>query len=72
MDELFNTLTRIIAHPHTAITDHDRIRAAKAIIEVSRRYHTNDAPNLYLYAIRLLDELEGRGRIDSALTPNPP
>lgn len=67
MDELFNTLTRIIAHPHTAITDHDRIRAAKAILEVSDfylGYLTDDAPDLYLYLIQLLDELEGRGKID--------
>ena len=57
MDELFDNLTRIIAHPHTAITDHDRIRAAKAMMEVSG-YLTDDAPDLYLYAIQLLDELE--------------
>lgn len=67
MDELFDNMTRIIAHPHTAITDHDRIRAAKAIIGVSDfylGYCTGDAPDLYLYAIRLLEELEGRGRIN--------
>lgn len=63
MDELFDTLTRIIAHPHTAITDHDRVRAAKAIIEVSDfylGYRTDDAPDLYRYATQLLDGLEGR------------
>jgi hypothetical protein len=64
MDELFDNLTRIIAHPHTAITDHDRIRAAKAIIEVSGGYRTSDAPDLHLYATQLLDELEGHGKID--------
>jgi hypothetical protein len=64
MDELFTTLTRIIAHPHTAITDHDRIRAAKAIIEVSYfylGYCTDDAPDLYRYATELLGELESHG-----------
>lgn len=59
IDELFDNLTRIIAHPHTAITDHDRIRAAKAMMEVSG-YLTDDAPDLYLYSIRLLDKLEGK------------
>jgi hypothetical protein len=67
MEELFTQLTRIIAHPHTAITDHDRIRAAKAILEVSDfylGYRTDDAPDLYRYAIELLGELEGHDKID--------
>ena len=57
------TFRRLMAHPHTAITDHDRVRAAKAIIEVSDfylGYLTDDAPDLYLYSIQLLDELEGK------------
>lgn len=59
MDELFDNLTRIIAHPHTAITDHDRIRAAEVMMEVSG-YLTDDATDLYWYATQLLDELEGK------------
>jgi hypothetical protein len=59
MDELFDNMTRIIAHPHTAITDHDRIRAARAMVEFSG-YLPDDCPDLYLYAIQLLDELEGK------------
>lgn len=35
MDELFNDLTRIIAHPHTTITDHDRARAARVLLVVN-------------------------------------
>lgn len=27
-EELFETITRIVAHPHTAITQHDKARAA--------------------------------------------
>lgn len=63
MDELFDTLTRIIAHPHTAITDHDRIRAAKVMLEIADfhdEHPTDDASDLYPYAKQLLDGLEGR------------
>lgn len=32
MTGLFDTLTRIIAHPHTTVTGHDRQRAAAALL----------------------------------------
>ena len=32
MDELFNVVTNIIAHPYTAITSHDKQRAAKIFL----------------------------------------
>jgi len=54
MDELFTNLTRIIAHPHTAITDHDRIRAARVMLAVSD-YEEN--VELREYALRMLDLL---------------
>ncbi len=32
LDELFEVVTSIVAHPHTAITTHDKHRAAKIFI----------------------------------------
>jgi hypothetical protein len=54
MDELFTNLTRIIAHPHTAITDHDRIRAARVMLAVNE-YEEN--VELLEYALQMLDLL---------------
>ena len=39
-EELFNTITKIVAHPHTAITKHDQSRAL-AIMVVFDDYFTN-------------------------------
>lgn len=54
MDELFNELTRVIAHPHTAITDHDRIRAARVLLAVNEY---REVGGFYEYAT---DVIEGR------------
>jgi hypothetical protein len=32
MEELFNVVTKIVAHPHTAIVSHDKQRAAKIFL----------------------------------------
>ena len=39
-EELFTTITKIVAHPHTAITKHDKSRAL-AIMVVFDDYFTN-------------------------------
>ena len=39
-EELFNTITRIVAHPHKTITEHDQSRAL-AIMVVFDDYFTN-------------------------------
>jgi len=39
-EELFTTITKIVAHPHTAITKHDQSRAL-AIMVVLDDYFTN-------------------------------
>ena len=32
IDELFDVVTKIVAHPHTAIVSHDKYRAAKIFL----------------------------------------
>ena len=39
-EELFECITKIVAHPHTVITDHDKTRAL-AIMVVFDDYFTN-------------------------------
>ena len=39
-EELFNTITKIVAHPHKTITEHDQSRAL-AIMVVFDDYFTN-------------------------------
>ena len=39
-EELFNTITKIVAHPHTAITKHDQSRAL-AVMLVFEDYFSN-------------------------------
>ena len=39
-EELFNTITRIVAHPHTTITEHDQSRAL-AVMLVFEDYFSN-------------------------------
>jgi hypothetical protein len=39
-EELFNTITKIVAHPHTHLTSHDEARAL-AILVVIDDYFTN-------------------------------
>ena len=39
-EELFNTITRIVAHPHSVVTSHDQSRAL-AIMVVIDDYYTN-------------------------------
>jgi hypothetical protein len=57
MDELFDTLTRIVAHPHTAITDHDRIRAARAMLALG---DYGEIGKFCEYASLTIDTLEKR------------
>lgn len=66
MDELFDVITKIIAHPHSAITKHDKLRAARvflalddylidALPEYCEDTHTFDFGE---YASIIIDELE--------------
>jgi hypothetical protein len=54
MDDLFTDLTRIIAHPHTAITDHDRIRAARVMLLLDQHEENVEFRE---YALWVLDQL---------------
>ena len=64
MDELFNELTRVIAHPHTAITDHDRIRAARVLLAVNEY---REVGGFYEYANGVIDALERRSKMKSSI-----
>ena len=69
-DELFEIVTKIIASPHTAITEHDKRRAIQVflafdeyLIDVdvaSGRCDVGDEYDFGSYAEKILDELEGK------------
>ena len=69
-DELFEIVPKIIASPHTAITEHDKRRAIQVflafdeyLIDVdvtSGRCDVGDEYDFGSYAEKILDELEGK------------
>jgi hypothetical protein len=68
LDELFGIVTKIIASPHTAITEHDKRRAIQVFI-VFDDYLIDALPgyceegceiDFGAYASGVLDELEGK------------
>jgi hypothetical protein len=68
IDELFDIVTKIIASPHTAITEHDKRRAIQVFLAFDD--YLFDALYGYCedgceigfgaYATEILDELEGK------------
>jgi hypothetical protein len=70
MDELFKIITKIIASPHTAITEHDKRRAVQVFlafddylidVDVAEgRCDVSDKVDFTSYAEKILDELEGK------------
>ena len=68
IDELFEIITKVIASPHTAITEHDKRRAIQVFLGFDD--YLIDALDGYCevgceidfgaYAVKILDELEGK------------
>jgi hypothetical protein len=72
LDELYNHITHYVAHPHTAITEHDKRRAI-LILNVLDEYFTDSFGEVYWdkdgpfedfgdYASKQLDILEGKNK----------
>jgi len=69
-DELFDIVTKIIASPHTAITEHDKRRAIQVFLAFDEylidvdvaagRCDVGDEYDFGSYAEKILDELEGK------------
>jgi hypothetical protein len=68
MDELFDIITKIIASPHTTITEHDKRRAVQVFLGFDD-YLIDHLPgyceekfefDFGAYAAEKLDELEGK------------
>ena len=70
IDELFEIVTKIIASPHTAITEHDKRRAIQVFLAFDEylidvdvaagRCDVGDEYDFGSYAEKILDELEGK------------
>ena len=68
--ELFEIVTKIIASPHTAITEHDKRRAVQVFLAFDEylidvdvaagRCDVGDEYDFGSYAEKILDELEGK------------
>jgi hypothetical protein len=69
-DELFEIVTKMIASPHTAITEHDKRRAIQVFLAFDEylidvdvaagRCDVGDEVDFCSYAEKILDELEGK------------
>ena len=69
-DELFEIVTKMIASPHTAITEHDKRRAIQVFLAFDEylidvdvaagRCDVGDEYDFGSYAEKILDELEGK------------
>ena len=69
-DELFDIVTKMIASPHTAITEHDKRRAIQVFLAFDEylidvdvaagRCDVGDEYDFGSYAEKILDELEGK------------
>jgi hypothetical protein len=70
IDELFEIVTKVIASPHTAITEHDKRRAIQVFLAFDEylidvdvaagRCDVGDEVDFCSYAEKILDELEGK------------
>ena len=70
IDELFKIVTKIIASPHTSITEHDKRRAIQVFLAFDEylidvdvaagRCDVGDEYDFGAYAAGILDELEGK------------
>jgi len=70
LDELFEIVTKVIASPHTAITEHDKRRAIQVFLAFDEylidvdvaagRCDVGDEYDFGSYAEKILDELEGK------------
>jgi hypothetical protein len=70
LDKLFEIVTKIIASPHTAITEHDKRRAVQVFLAFDEymidvdvaegRCDVSDEYDFGSYAEKILDELEGK------------
>ena len=70
MDELFEMVTKVIASPHTAITEHDKRRAIQVFLGFDEymidvdvaagRCDVGEEYDFGSYADKILDELEGK------------
>ena len=69
-EELFECITKIVAHPHTAITKHDQSRAL-AIMVVFDDYFTNfcESDNNGSHYVYERDELEFEDFVRDKLGP---
>jgi len=69
-DELFEIVTKVIASPHTTITEHDKRRAIQVFLAFDEylidvdvaagRCDVGDEYDFGSYAEKILDELEGK------------
>jgi hypothetical protein len=69
-DELFDIVTKMIASPHTAITEHDKRRAIQVFLAFDEylidadvaagRCDVGDEYDFGSYVEKILDELEGK------------
>ena len=69
-EELFEIVTKIIASPHTSITEHDKRRAIQVFLAFDEylidvdvaagRCDVGDEYDFGSYAEKILDELEGK------------
>ena len=70
LDELFDVVTKMIAHPHTAIVEHDKRRAAQVflafddfMIDHLEGYCGDDCEfDFGAYAAEVIDELENKNK----------
>jgi hypothetical protein len=70
MEKLFDIVTKIVASPHTAILDHDRLRAAQIflafddyLIDIIPGYTDPDREiNFGAYAAQIIDKLENKNK----------
>ncbi len=70
IDELFEIVTKVIASPHTTITEHDKRRAVQVFLAFDEymidvyvdegRCDVSDKVDFTSYAEKILDELEGK------------
>lgn len=67
MEALFEKITRIIASPHSTITEHDKLRAMQVfiafddyLIDNLHHYNEDDAIDFGAYVGSLVDEEEGK------------
>ena len=68
MEKLFEIVTKLIASPHTAITEHDKRRAVQVflafddyLIDMVPGYCAPDMEiDFGAYAANIIDELEGK------------